>query len=340
MAVRIDYAAAAPWASSWITGQCLATNFAAWSLINAKSLPERARQIVASGSADHKRGDDLYFETLPAKRMKAQSALAVLQADNRNTVAIRSGPSCSSRIVSAKQTYFNDFAATLAPAGKMHDVVDTPISRRGAPDKVGSANIDVFPPCGPADSANRKLACQALIERKAWGYAAATAPMASVEIAIISRVARLGLPQFGLEFAQPRRNAGKDVRLVTMRATQLSSVARQNGEARWVQVNAGVDYIAGRGAHKIQRGHHFSCGSNAGMVSAGLVLGPRADNPYLQRSLSRRFLVRTSANGLSLLVENPRLVGASPKQKHVHPSALNARISLWLRGISLSSRRG
>jgi hypothetical protein len=52
---------------------------------------------------------------------------------------------------------------------------------------------------------------------------------------------------FGLEFSQPRRNSGKDVRLLTMRAAQLSSVARQTGEARRVHVNPRVDYIAGRG---------------------------------------------------------------------------------------------
>jgi len=127
----MDQAASAPAASVSTSRQCFATNSAAWSLISAKSPPTRVRAIVASGFADHNCGVDLYFETLPARRMKAQSVLAVLQADNRNTVAIRSGPSCSSMIVSAKRTYFGDRAAIEAPAEKVLESIDTAISRGG-----------------------------------------------------------------------------------------------------------------------------------------------------------------------------------------------------------------
>ena len=70
--------------------------------------------------------------------MKAQSAFAVLQADNRNTVAIRSGPSCSSMIVSAKRTYFSDCAAIEAPAEKVLESLPTETRCVGAV----KANID------------------------------------------------------------------------------------------------------------------------------------------------------------------------------------------------------
>jgi hypothetical protein len=153
------HAAAAPPASSSISDHHLATNFAAWSLTSAKSLPAKARQIVASGSADHKCGADLYFETLPAKRRKAQSALAVLQADNRNTVAMRSGPSCSSMIVSERRMYLSDFAATEAPAEKVLENIPMEM-RDGASD--GQVNIRFAPP-------SATLPSHSLMERKARG---------------------------------------------------------------------------------------------------------------------------------------------------------------------------
>ena len=91
-------AASAPWASDEIASQCLATNFVAWSLTGAKSPPTRVRHRARSGSPLQLAGDPRYRLMLPAKRTNAQSAFAVLQADNLNTAAIRSGPSCSSWI--------------------------------------------------------------------------------------------------------------------------------------------------------------------------------------------------------------------------------------------------
>ena len=87
-------AASAPWASDEIASQCLATNFVAWSLTIAKSPPTRVRHRARSGSPLQLAGDPRYRLILPAKRTNAQSAFAVLQADNLNTAAIRSGPSC------------------------------------------------------------------------------------------------------------------------------------------------------------------------------------------------------------------------------------------------------
>jgi hypothetical protein len=55
-----------------------------------------------------------------------------LQADNLNTAAIRSGPSCSSWIASDKQTYLSDFAEMLAPAEKKRLSAEIEISRGGA----------------------------------------------------------------------------------------------------------------------------------------------------------------------------------------------------------------
>ena len=63
---------------------------------------------------------------------------------------------------------------------------------------------------------------------------------------------------FRLKFAQPCRNSSEEVGLVAMRAAKLSAVARQTSEARCVQINSGVNYFAGHGAHKTQRGHHHS----------------------------------------------------------------------------------
>ena len=95
-------AASALPASASMCSQCLAINFAASLETRSKSLPTSERHSELSGWADQPLGAARYFEIEPESRMKAQSAFAVLQADNRNTVAIRSGPSCSSMIVSAK----------------------------------------------------------------------------------------------------------------------------------------------------------------------------------------------------------------------------------------------
>jgi hypothetical protein len=111
-------------ASASISRQCFATNFAAWSLISAKSPPTRVRAIVASRSGHHASGWPQFCATPPRRMTKAQSGLAVLQADNRNTAAIRSEPSCSSMIVSAKRTYFRDRAAIEAPAEKVLESID------------------------------------------------------------------------------------------------------------------------------------------------------------------------------------------------------------------------
>ena len=97
-------AASAPWASDEIASQCLATNFVAWSLTSAKSPPTRVRHRARSGSPLQLAGDPRYRLILPAKRTNAQSAFAVLQADNLNTAAIRSGPSCSSWIALSFQS--------------------------------------------------------------------------------------------------------------------------------------------------------------------------------------------------------------------------------------------
>jgi hypothetical protein len=78
-----------------------------------------------------------------AQRMtKAQSVLAVLQADNRNTLAMRSGPSCSSMIVSERRTYLSDFAASEAPALKNLESISTEM-RDGA--GASQVNIRSFP---------------------------------------------------------------------------------------------------------------------------------------------------------------------------------------------------
>lgn len=173
-------AAASPPTSSTMRSPFSRTNFAASSETRGKSSPTNARQIAASGSADQAEGADRYFATLPAKRTKAQSAFAVLQADNLKTDAMRWGPSCSSRIASDKRTYLSDRAASEAPAEKKRESVETPMSRRGGSDKVGSANIKIFPQCGPADgetdSVNSRLTCQLLSERKTWGALSVTSP--------------------------------------------------------------------------------------------------------------------------------------------------------------------
>ena len=125
-------AASAPWASDEIASQCLATNFVAWSLTSAKSPPTRVRHRARSGSPLRLAGDPRCRLMLPAKRTNAQSAFAVLQADNLNTAAIRSGPSCSSWIASDKRTYLSDFAEMLAPAEKKRLSAEIEISRGGA----------------------------------------------------------------------------------------------------------------------------------------------------------------------------------------------------------------
>ena len=109
--------------------QCLAINFAASLETRSKSLPTSERHSEPSGWADQPPGAARYFEIEPESRTKAQSAFAVLQADNRNTVAIRSGPSCSSMIVSAKRTYFSDCAAIEAPAEKVRESLPTETRR-------------------------------------------------------------------------------------------------------------------------------------------------------------------------------------------------------------------
>ena len=120
---------------------------------------------------------------------------------------------------------------------------------------------------------------------------------------------------FRLKFAQPCRNSSEEVGLVAMRAAKLSAVARQTSEARCVQINSGVNYFAGHGAHKTQRGHHhslahystptawslpvrcegrtsnrsvrFSCATaprrSVAIISAGLTFALSFGNPYRRR---------------------------------------------------------
>ena len=125
-------AASALPASASMCSQCLAINFAASLETRSKSLPTSERHSESSGWADQSPEAARYFEIEPESRMKAQSAFAVLQADNRNTVAIRSGPSCSSMIVSAKRTYFSDCAAIEAPAEKVLESLPTETRHVGA----------------------------------------------------------------------------------------------------------------------------------------------------------------------------------------------------------------
>src|SRR5262245_48084889 len=136
-------ASALPMSAS-MCSQCLAINFAASLETRSKSLPTSERHSELSGWADQPPGAARYFEIEPESRMKAQSAFAVLQADNRNTVAIRSGPSCSSMMVSAKRRYFSDCAAIEAPAEKVLESLPTETRRVGA----AKANID-HPPTRP-----------------------------------------------------------------------------------------------------------------------------------------------------------------------------------------------
>ena len=124
-------ASALPMSAS-MCSQCLAINFAASSETRSKSLPTSERHSELSGWADQPPGAARYFEIEPESRMKAQSAFAVLQADNRNTVAIRSGPSCSSMIVSAKRRYLSDCAAIEAPAEKVRESLPTETRPVGA----------------------------------------------------------------------------------------------------------------------------------------------------------------------------------------------------------------
>jgi hypothetical protein len=112
--------------------QCFAINVAASLETRSKSLPTSERHSELSGWADQPPGAARYFEIEPESRTKAQSAFAVLQADKRNTVAIRSGPSCSSMMVSAKRTYFNDCAAIEAPAEKVRESLPTEMRCEGA----------------------------------------------------------------------------------------------------------------------------------------------------------------------------------------------------------------
>src|SRR6516162_3432546 len=141
-------AASALPASASMCSQCLAINFAASLETRSQSLPTSERHSEPSGWADQTPGAARYFEIEPESRMKAQSAFAVLQADNRNSVAIRSGPSCSSMIVSAKRTYFSDCAAIEAPAEKVLESLPTETRRVGAV----KANIDHPPATLPSDS--------------------------------------------------------------------------------------------------------------------------------------------------------------------------------------------
>jgi hypothetical protein len=53
-----------------------------------------------------------------------------------------------------------------------------------------------------------------------------------------------------MQLAKPRRNTSKDVRLRTMRATELRGVADQAGKTLSVQVEASVDHVASRWAEK------------------------------------------------------------------------------------------
>src|SRR6476646_742480 len=131
--MRATYAAAAaPAARCTISRQCSRTSRVAALETRSKSLPTSERHSELSGWADQPPGAARYFEIEPESRMKAQSAFAVLQADNRHAVAIRSGPSCSSMIVSAKWRYFSDCAAIEALADKVHDSLTTETRPVGA----------------------------------------------------------------------------------------------------------------------------------------------------------------------------------------------------------------
>ena len=152
-------AAASPPTSSTMRSPFSRTNFAASSETRRKSSPTNARQIAASGSADQAEGADRYFATLPSTRSGKCAARARLAegrsqcvpqgaCQSRKTLpSVRHCPrqSCASRIASDKRTYLSDRAASEAPAEKKRESVETPMSRRGGSDKVGSANINIFP---------------------------------------------------------------------------------------------------------------------------------------------------------------------------------------------------
>ena len=151
--MRATYAAAAAAAARCtISRQCSRTSRVAALETRLKSLPTSERHNALSGWADQPPGAARYFEIEPESRTKAQSARADLQADKRNTVAIRSGPSCSSMIVSAGRTYFSDLAASEAPALKNRQSAATEISRGGS-GKVSTIIGDIFPEATlPSDS--------------------------------------------------------------------------------------------------------------------------------------------------------------------------------------------
>jgi hypothetical protein len=148
-----------------------------------------------------------------------------------------------------------------------------------------------------------------------------------------------------------------------MRAAQLSSVARQTGEARRVHVNPRVDYIAGRGAHKIQRGHQYSSwayystprawslspqcdwkikqrvgriflrdgalGRSAAIISAGLIFALSFGNPVPLSSFLCSLGSGTTADCLTLPIPNFGLIGTLPKHQFLGPSPTGARCSYF-----------
>ena len=59
------------------------------------------------------------------------------------------------------------------------------------------------------------------------------------------------------------------------------------------------------------------------LLTGDLVVGLPLTNPLLQGRFARGLHGRPSANGLPMLVINPRLIGASPEQHFVEPSPVN-----------------
>jgi hypothetical protein len=175
-------------ASAWISSQCFATNFVAWSLTSSKSPPTRPRAIVASGSGDQISRCARYFEKLPQRMTKAQSILAVLQADNRNTLAIRSGPSCSSRIVSESRRYLSDFTASEAPDEKYPASVSIDTRRAGV------AKVNIQNPPGATLPRDSLIECEArCVAESSWISAQRLATNLAFGITRRCRARRAGL---------------------------------------------------------------------------------------------------------------------------------------------------
>jgi hypothetical protein len=171
----------------------------------------------------------------------------------------------------------------------------------------------------------------------------------------VNPVARLARPPGGaavsfvlrLEFTQPGGNSGKDVRLLTMGAAKFCGITWQTSETRCIQINSGIDYISRRGAHKIQRGHHYSSwadywtprarspstrcdgqikqsvgqiflrdgasGRSAAIISTGLILALSFGNPVPLGSYLCSLRGGTTADCFKVPIRNFRLIGTLPK---------------------------